>query len=378
MSKFKLLIVEDDEEDLETCRTTIFRYEREKERKIELVESKTLEDAKIKINNSFDGVIIDLKLGNAGDEGNIVIREIHGKYRFPVAILTGTPGNADPEFSNIINVYKKGEHGLDDILNDLIQIYDTGLTRIFGGRGYIENAMDKVFWNNILPQINSWKSYVTGRDKDKTEKALLRFTINHLLEFLNDDSDSCIPEEMYIVPPVSTQIKTGSIVKKKESDNYFIVLSPACDLALHNGNIKTNRILVCLIEKHNISLLKNAKKNAVLKISEDDNDTTKQEKNRKIQNAELLLTQIPQNNYSNFYHYLPNTKSFEGGIINFRKIETYKPTEFNSKFESPIVQISMGFIKDIVARFSSYYARQGQPDFNFDFLSEELKSCISE
>jgi len=50
MSKFKLLIVEDDKEELDTCRTTVMRYEKEKGREIELVESKTLEDAQIKIN----------------------------------------------------------------------------------------------------------------------------------------------------------------------------------------------------------------------------------------------------------------------------------------------------------------------------------------
>ena len=376
MSKFKLLIVEDDEEELDTCRTTVKRYEKEKEREIELVESKTLEDAQIKINNSFDGVIIDLKLGPAGDEGNRVIQEIHDKNRIPVAILTGTPGNADSKFKDIIKVYKKGENGLDEIFDDLIQIYDTGLTKIFGGRGQIENTMNKVFWDNILPQLDSWKLNVESGNL--TEKALLRFTINHLLELLNDDLDNCIPEEMYIIPPFSPQIKTGSIVQKKESNDYYIILSPACDLAIHGGNIKTNRILVCLIEKHNIRILKTAKKNLALEISEDDDDTIKDKKINQKRNAEYLLTQVTQNNYSNYYHFLPQTASFEGGVIDFRKIETYKPTEFYSKFESPIVQICMAFIKDIVARFSSYYARQGQPDFDFDFLSKELKNCICE
>ena len=210
MSKFKLLIVEDDEEELDTCRTTVKRYEKEKGREIELVESKTLEDAQIKINNSFDGVIIDLKLGPAGDEGNRVIQEIHDKNRIPVAILTGTPGNADSKFKDIIKVYKKGENGLDEIFNDLIQIYDTGLTKIFGGRGQIENTMNKVFWDNILPQLDSWKLHV--EQGEKTEKALLRFTINHLLELLNDDTDICYPEEMYITPVISENIRTGTAV----------------------------------------------------------------------------------------------------------------------------------------------------------------------
>ena len=376
MCKFKLLIVEDDEEELALYRTTITRYMAENKRDIEIVESKNLKDALEQIDNSFDGVVIDLKLGTEGDEGNRVIQEIYDKYRIPVAILTGTPGNANSNFKEIIEVYKKGETGLDEILNDLIQIYDTGLTKIFGGRGDIENAMNDVFWNNILPQLDSWKSHI--KRGANTEKALLRLTMNHLLEHLDNNSDHCIPEEMYVVPPFSSQIKTGSIVKNKESDDYCVVLSPACDLAIHNGSIKTNRILVCMIEKYKIGLLKTAMKNLTIEILEDDDEIITNGKNRKKQNAENLLTQLPQNNYSNFYHYLPQTSEFKGGIIDFRKIDTYKPTDFKSKFDDPDVQISMAFTKDIVARFSSYYARQGQPDFDFKTLVDDLKNCVAE
>ena len=376
MSKIKLLIVEDDEDELLLYRTTIERYEIENECNIEFCVSKNLDEALKSINNSFDGAIVDLKLGSEGDEGNRVIQKIYNKYRIPVAILTGTPGNADSEFEEIIKVYKKGETVLDEILNDLIQIYDTGLTKIFGGRGQIENTMDKVFWDNILPQINSWKSHVERGVN--TEKALLRLTMNHLLEHLDDNSDYCIPEEMYVIPPFSSQIKTGSIVKDKGSEDCFVVLSPACDLAIHNGSIKTNRILVCMIEKYKMGLLNTAMKNLTIEISDDDDAATIENKNRKIQNAKNLLNQLPQNNYSNFYHYLPQTSKFEGGIIDFRKIDTYKPTEFKLNFNDPDVQISMAFTKDIVARFSSYYARQGQPDFDFKTLVDDLKNCVAE
>jgi hypothetical protein len=374
MSAFRLLFVEDTPGDLKLYQETVTRYAKEKGREIEFVDYKTLEEALDKIDNSFDGAIIDLKLGHEADAGNRVIREIHDKYRIPVAILTGTPGNADSAFSEIIKVYKKGESGLDEILGDLLKIYDTGLTRIFGGRGHIEDTMNKVFWNNIIPQLDSWKSHVECGEN--TEKALLRFIMNHLLEHLDDVSDCCLPEEMYIFPPVSLQIKTGGIVKKKNSNDYYVVLSPACDLACHDGQIKTNRILVCMIENYDISLLRTAKRNINLQISKGDDEPTKSEKGTKIKNAEFIFTRLPQNNYSNFYHYLPQTTKFKGGIIDFRKIETYNPSEFSSKFDKPFVQISMAFTKDIVSRFSSYYARQGQPDFDFDMLANKLKDCI--
>ena len=72
--------------------------------------------------------------------------------------------------------------------------------------------------------------------------------------------------------------------------------------------------------------------------------------------------------------YLPETSLFNGGIINFRKIETYTLKDFKSKFEMPNAQVAMTFAKDIVSRFSNYYARQGQPDFDFDSLTKKLSA----
>jgi hypothetical protein len=353
MSAFRLLFVEDDQNELEMYRSTAQRYEIEKEREIEFVESKTLGEALEKIDNSFDGAIIDLKLGHEADAGNRVIREIHDKYRIPVAILTGTPGNADSAFSEIIKVYIKGESELDEILDDLLKIYDTGLTKIFGGRGHIEDTMNKVFWNNIIPQLDSWKSHVERREN--TEKALLRFVMNHLLEHLTDDSDNCYPEEMYITPVISDNIRTGSIVLNRENQKNYIVMSPACDLVIRgDGNFKTDRIMLCEIEDHD-----SVKDIAVEGI------TSADRKKRKLKD-------ILKNNYTDYYHWLPITSAFPGGFINFRWTIALNKTDFVEKFNPPKVQISSHFIKDIVSRFSSYYARQGQPDFDFDFISSQM------
>lgn len=353
MSAFKLLIVEDKPEELDLYRETGMRYAKEKGREIEIAESRTLDEAMQAIDNSFDGVIIDLRLGSEGDEGNKVIQNIHDDYRIPVAILTGTPGNANPDFKDIIKVYKKGETGLDEILNDLIQIYDTGLTRIFGGRGIIEIKMDRVFWDNIIPQLDSWKSHVERGEK--TEKALLRFIMNHLLEHLDNDSDICYPEEMYITPVISGNIRTGNIVLNRENEKIYIVMSPACDLVVRgDGNFKTDRILLCEIENHD-----RVKDIAVEGITKADK---KQQK----------LKDLLKNNYTNYYHWLPSTSAFPGGFINFRWTIALDKTDFEAKFNPPKVQISSHFIKDIVSRFSSYYARQGQPDFDFDFISSQM------
>jgi CheY-like chemotaxis protein len=347
---FKILMVEDNESDLETCRSSLKRYIKETGTEIKVIEAKTLDEALACLDNSFDGAIVDLRLdlAGSGDEGTQVVKVIHSEHRIPVAIFTGTPQNADPDFT-YIGVYKKGEIEYIDLFNIFFDIYNSGLTKVTGGRGIIEETMTKVFLENILPQWKTWVSYSkTGKN---TEQALLRFMINHLMELLDDDG-ACFPEEMYITPPVSTNIKTGGIVKKRKRSNYFIVLTPACDLVIRrDGLCKTDYVKVCEIDQ--FEPLRDHVINGVPKKK------TQQQK----------IKELLKNNHSEYYHWLPSGDNFCGGFINFRKGFSVPVKIFNDIFEPPELQVSSQFIKDIVHRFSVFYARQGQPDFFFDELS---------
>jgi hypothetical protein len=358
MNPLKLLYVEDKDEDLNTCRDTVVRYEYQTKRKIELVVVKTVTEALDKIDRTYDGAIVDLKLDHDWDDGLKVIDAIRGRARMPIAILTATPRHADNSDSiGYLGVYKKGEIGYDQLFEIFFQVYDTGLTKIMGGRGLIDTTMDKIFWEHILPLLDAWKGYAS--EGKSTEQILLRFAVSHLLELLDDDTDTFVPEEMYICPPIASQVKTGSLVQAKDTDCHYVVLSPACDLVLHNGKPKTTHILCCEIEK-----LSDA-------IKEIATGKESKEKKRAIQN-------LISNTFSHYYHFLPQTKLVAGGVINFRKVVTAEPKTFKETFGQPIAQISAAFAKDLVARFSSYYARQGQPEFDSKVLSSKLTSVESQ
>ena len=346
MRTFRLLIVEDNDQDLALCKEKVSDYIDERKREIELVACKNVEEAFEKLDNSFDGAIIDMKLGDQGDEGNEVIKRIvDSYYKIPIAIFTGTPGTADSDFNNI-GVFTKGETGYEDLLDRFWTIYDTGLTRIMGGRGTIEKTLQEVFQTNILPQIQKWEEY-GEKDSSRTEKALLRHILNHLLQLLDDDEKKYFPEEMYLYPPLSEKTCTGSIVQPKNKDDvkskdrkWYVVMNPACDLVIRdNDRPKTDSIVLVKIEKEE-------------SIIDDKN-----KKDRK---------KLFGNDYCLYYHWLPKTDFFDGGFLNFRKLSSLSIDEFNEKFEKPIIQIAPFFIKDMVARFSAYYARQGQPDIDIE------------
>ncbi len=348
MNGLRLLIVEDNEQDLITCRDAVEIYRNKKKCEIDIVECKSIEDAFRHLDNSFDGAIIDLKLANEGNEGNQVIQKIKESYfRIPIAILTGTPDVIDNDFFNI-GVFKKGDKGAryNDLLDLFWEIYNTGLTRIMGGRGLIEETLNKVFLQSLLPQKDKWILYAKG-DPYRTPKALLRYTLSHLIQLLDDDGDRCFPEEVYLSPSFTNRIHTGSIVKEKKTKQMFVVMNPACDLVIHdNDECNTDRILLVEIEKQE-------------KLFPDYSLTNLSNNKKKI------LEKAFTNKKSLYYHWLPPTDIFEGGFMNFRKLSTFSEEKFEQKFEILLIQISSPFVRDIVSRFSAYYARQGQPDIDY-------------
>lgn len=358
-----LLLVEDNEQDQQSCNNAVKDFKEDNQCQINIKVCVGVEDALKSLNESYyDGAIIDMRLAEQGNEGNQVIEQIRDNFRrIPVVIMTGTPDVAEMEGFPLIGKYVKGgEIGYSDVIQELWGIYRTGLTRIMGGRGEIEQKLSQIFIHNLLPQRKKWIEY--GRkDHEKSEKAFLRHALNHLIQILDSDMDKCYPEEMYIHPPVSTRVNTGCIVKSKNSDNFYVVMNPACDLAERdNGGCNTDRALLAKIDSE-VDFLADelARKNSKKKKDEELLEClSKKDKGSAIKNARQHKTF--------YYHWLPETEFFAGGFINFRKIATHTQEDFDQTFENPSIQVSAPFLKDIVARFSSYYARQGQPDIDHE------------
>lgn len=210
-----------------------------------------------------------------------------------------------------------------------------------GGRGLIEDQLNKVFLSNLCPTLDSWIEY-GNNDRERTKKALLRYTLGHLVAELDGDDTPCYPEEVYLSPPLENTLTTGSIVKKSDGTHH-VVMTPACDLVTrNNGNTNVNSIILAEIVPEE-TVHKDLKANS---------DTKKK---------------LKKNNHKLCFHWLPSMAQYQltqfpGGYVDFRKILTVPRDSLESDFEHLEMRIAPSFIKDIVARFSLYYGRQGQPD----------------
>jgi len=370
--QIKLLIIEDYKPDQQTYLDAIKTLNLELEPDFEIVAivKETKEEGAAAIASMKDelhAAFIDLKLtkGQPVDvnEGNDLIAEIYQKLRFPVVVLTNTPGsfNGDFKISLFLRVETKTDADYEAILRSVVDIYKTGISRILGRSGLIERMLDQIFWKNISNTLGEWLKI------KNPEKPLLRYTLAHIQEHLeiSDDGaefDTVFPIENYIVPTIKDYFFTGDIIQKSaEKTTRYVILNPACDLAPHGPSKLPKATHLVLAEIQNFENtpfgtdIKRVKKLTSQSGSEEDIEKAKQGVFRTI-----------TNNGSPQYYYLPDTKSIQGGLINFQRITTVKYSDMTTY--EVIATISSPFIKDIIAKFSFYFSRQGSPDFEFERL----------
>jgi hypothetical protein len=374
----KLLIVEDDSKQMQRYTDSIDGFNERESVTIEPVFKGDLASGLAALGcDDYDGAIVDLRLSSSdAAEGNRIIREIRQRKRFPVCVLTGYPNDLDEDLHdemqkkpNLFFWLEKRDRGVSEVLVRLATIYSSGVLRIVGSDGIIEQALTVVFWTHLAKTLSFWSKQ--AEPGPKRQARLLRFVLTHLLQKLevgeSGDLDDYYPDEMYIIPPMREEWQTGDIAVRKRDDTKFVVLTPACDLA----QSKAKNIQIVQIEHFGegiMASLVGAWRSSKQKV---DSDNTSADETVAFEAASAELMRIMGNGYSARYHFLPPCQTFAGGLINFQKINSYTFKEFGSEFVKEGT-LAPSFVKDVVARFATYYARQGQPSFENEQILPEL------
>ncbi|MCU4548950.1 response regulator [Acinetobacter pittii] len=363
MENIKVLLVEDNKTAIQQFEMNLKEFNSENTNyRIDETIVENYEQALKMIDKTFDAIILDLALNQNHQGGNDIAKRLEeNNIRVPILFVSGNHGNVQ-ENPLIISKRSRDDGDYEDDFYKILEVYKTGLTNILGGRGEIEQKLSDIFKNTVIPELEVWTKYASIETTPKhTEKALLRLVVNHLTHLLEDDESLSYPEEFYVYPVKDKILRTGTLLKSKGSNEFYISLSPACDLAQRKGKCKTDRLLIAEIEP--ISNIKHA-------IDESLKDQPDNSKKR--QKVQKQLSSYFNNNFSNYYHSLPKIEKFPGGFINFRKAKSLTEEEVENDYEIKDIQISSPFVKDILSRFSSYYARQGQPVILFDHHIREL------
>ena len=319
----------------------------------------------------FSALIVDLKLetedNNKEDEdysGNILLKNIVNKEIVPITVRTGFPSKITQEINkNIIKVYSKETPTLEKIIEELIDYHNTSIFSIFASGGKVDKHIKDFFWN-VLPEcFTNRKEEIKDLDKAVQEKVVIRYVSSWLNNkyMFNDGYLDVEPMEMYMFPNPIDKVCNCDIYKDNDSNEKFIVLTPACDLA----NDKAENILFAKI-------LNYAEVDAFYSIIK---RCLEQQNTNDISNGNKdKIASWSRNSHekSMRYHFLPKVGFFDGGFIDFSLLTCLKyDREKNEFVERNLVKIGTitdSFKRDIIARFSSYYQRQGQPTFNADSI----------
>jgi len=365
----RLLIVEDNEKQIKLYQDAIDEFNIESDTKIDTKFSCNLEEGLEQIrNNSFDAAIIDLRLGS-GDmqgKGKKIIRKIRTDLRFPVFVLTGYPADLDEDLKQenvFYKVYRQTEKDTIEVLHEISGIYNTGITNILGRKGIIDKTLQNVFWEYFSENLEYWKNEI--KDENKIEKVLSRHVLAHISESLKLTEEGafekCHPAEVYIMPPIKKDVFTGDILKNKDSQEFALVLTPACDMELRKR--KNGEKWVTYRNADKIMLAKLIEFNQIAEVSayiETKSNTKKKEVERYVKNTKKER-----------YYYLPSFGSrIPGFLIDFQDINRINADEI--KIYNRVASVDEPFLKDIIAKFTAYYARQGSPDFDVESIMEKL------
>lgn len=174
---------------------------------------------------------------------------------------------------------------------------------------------------------------------------------------------------MYMFPNPIEQVCNCDIYEKtnNESCDDYIVLTPSCDLA----NKKIDEVILCKIKEYD-------EIPQFIEVLNSYNAETSKE-SRKAKKSKESLSRWFRNAHidSIRYHFLPKFSKFKGGFVDFRSIISLKYNRETGKIDDTsykkIGVITESFKRDIVARFSSYYHRQGQPEFNCDSVLNKMQ-----
>lgn len=363
-AQLTVLVIEDDDSQFETYEDGAEEYGEANNVEIKFMRGKKAEDAiPLMAENDFDGAIIDLNLDSGNPEeasGNSVLSEIKRRRRFPVLVVSGNLGNIDSEHEEDTSaLFRLLDRDIpnEEIFSIICGIHKTGIVDILGGRGGIEKKLGEIFWSHLAKDMDCWIG------KEGQANAFLRYTVSHLLEYLDlpseEEHNLYNEAEFYIKPPIREHIAPGDIVKK--GNERYVVLSPACDIAVREIN---EDIPVINAERITLYRVVDINRENFLKyriINEGDNTSKRESKL-----GEIIKGQNGR------YGFLPRYMELSQAIIDFQNIYTATIEEFVEDYDR-MATISGQFLKDIQARVTSYQGRPGQPDLDKKQLIKEYK-----
>lgn len=323
------------------------------------IDSETYFEHAVEKSLEYNLIILDLFKGNAMsggvDKGSAIYDSIRSSIFVPIIFYSANPASVAHLRSQVLGVVNK----LDDIeslLSEIERLTKHNLPLLKGKvHAFIEDEFKKYFWGTIQPKNNIFKpeaddlslGYMLLRNMADT---LSRDNIRLLLGDDTIKEDKVHPMEFYIYPTdTTTEYQTGEIIKNKETDEIFVILTPSCDF-IKRGTSERKVDHILLLKTILLTETKEYKR-----YNKD-----------KVKYTESFK-QFINSSKGDRYFFLPQTPFIENRVIDFQNKEIVSYEQLCANFER-IAKLDNPYAQSMSATYTRYYNRIGFPDIDCDYI----------
>lgn len=320
--------------------------------------------------NDYHIVILDIFQGEAtrggADLGSGTFEKIKEKVFVPVIFYSGDTRNVAELKSQVVGVAHKGDGGYDELKIELERLTKHNIPFLKENiHSYFEDEYKKYFWKVIQEQN---KTFTPDSDDYSLGYMLLRniadsLSRKQIKQILGDEAiheDKVHPMEFYIYPTNTVEFENGEIVKKKGTEDVYVIVTPSCDF-------------VERFNKHGVSVGRNAEKILLIKATPltENTEFKKYQSNQNIDNRNALIKLVNSSKSDRFF-FLPGTPFIVNMVLDFQQSTTIEYDSLNNNYER-VAKLDSPYAQSMSASFMRYYNRVGYPDIDTEYIIDNLK-----
>ena len=290
--------------------------------------------------------------GNKGQDqeaGEVVLELIRATRALPVIFYSAHPEKVIELVNPMIKCVDRGGDP-QDLMNTISEIFDSGLPSLIRE---IHEIQRTYLWDFV-----ALKGAILESDsKNGGLSMLLARRLGYMLREktrLADSRDSVSSMEYYIHPEPEGSLRSGGIVH--DGEQYWLLLTPSCDLEPKNGRLKADWILMARCTE--------ITQHAIVTEWMEKQDS----KNHKANVRRLLQGNAPQSDRG---FYLPAAYGIPHLFADFQRTATIPHSDFGGQFRR-VATLDSPFAEAALARFARYFGRLGTPNLDLDAIITQL------
>jgi len=346
----------------------------------------------------IDLVILDVRLGavnlKPGSEpeeaGLRVLKAIKEKKFVPIVFFTALPDSVRYLESPLIKVVEKGSpEQLNDLLESLNTIFSTPLPSVNRALiSHLEAVQRDYMWDFISEHWDTFRgvnnhaelAYLLGR---RLSISLSQNGIKQLLKDFPEPDDAIPvnglihPSQYYVIPPVEENPLAGDIYTEivEEQKNYWILLTPSCDLVKRGEKQHAERILLarCLLltEQKEFSKWQECCSRFNKTVPGTSRDTIGKQREKAEESLVWLLKNNRQKSQSERYFFLPGALGLPDLVVDFQDLNNSEREKLDEM--TRVASLDSPFSEGILYRFARYYGRLGTPDLHIESVLSKMR-----